>query len=245
MWAHSAPCCLHVGPEQSSGLLRLPLRDSHPHGEGIRVYTTVTGQEPTLCGRWAGERPPSFSSPHRTGQGPRGCLRSHLPSPRMSLSAGGHRSRGTSGSEWGDVPCESQSTESCHLPQPGRGRLPSLTEAWVLSQPRRTACRRKGFLKNKETANWRPLWCAHQLLSCRTGQDLGSFAEQPRSVENAAHKACGSPGLTDTGAELWVGIRRLCPPVSDSKCSECRVLTPSRAGRDTWERGTGASVHSP
>ena len=152
MWAHSAPCCLHVGPEQSSGLLRLPLRDSHPHGEGIRVYTTVTGQEPTLCGRWAGERPPSFSSPHRTGQGPRGCLRSHLPSPRLSLSASGHRSRGTSGSEWGDVPCESQSTESCHLPQPGRGRLPSLTEAWVLRQPRRTACRRKGFLKNKETA---------------------------------------------------------------------------------------------
>ena len=80
--------------------------------------------------RGPGKGPPSFSSPCRTGWGPRGCLRSHHPSPKLSLSAGCHRSRGHQGRSGGMLHV-SQCPEPCRPPQPSQGRpSPGLTEAW-------------------------------------------------------------------------------------------------------------------
>lgn len=137
--------------------------------------------------------------PHRTGRGPRGCPRSHRPSPRLSLSTGQPRRRGTSGLECRDVPCESQYPESCHLPQPGRGRpSPSLTEAWVLSQPR-TACKRKGFLKNKETPTGVPRGVPISFSPAEQGEIWEALLSSP-GVWRALLTKPAAPGADGHGA---------------------------------------------
>lgn len=197
MWAHSAPCCLHAAPRGATGWPAggSPVGRATPTGRASISRPPSPARSPHCVVSGPGKGPPSFSSPCRTGWGPRGCLRSHYPSPRLSLSAGCHRSRGHQGRSGGMFHVSHSVPSPAACPSPARGRTsPGLTEAWVLGQPRRTACRRKGFLKNKEMPDWRPPWHAHQLLSCRTGQDSGGFAERPWSVENAAHKAGSSWG---------------------------------------------------
>ena len=181
--------------------------------------------------------------PHRTGRGPRGCPRSHRPSPRLSLSTGHPRSRGTSGLESGDVPCESQYPESCHPPQPGRGRpSPSLTEARVLSQPRRTACRKKGFLKNRETPTGVPHGVPISFSPAEQGEIWEALLSSP-GVWRALLTKPAAPGADGRGArnpgEAAGGSARQCLAL---ECSEGRVLTPSRAGRNAGFTPTATPV---
>lgn len=129
-----------------------PMGRATPMGRASTSRPPSPARSPHCVVSGPGKGPPSFSSPCRTGRGPRGCLRSHHPSPRLSLSTGCHRSRGTSGSEWGMFHV-SQCPESCRLPQPSQGETFARLDRSMDPRPaQKDGLQEKGILKKQRNA---------------------------------------------------------------------------------------------
>lgn len=161
MSAHSALAVSMRDWRQSSGLL----------GAHIETATPMGGHPRLDCRHWPGAHT-VWSIGQDWTRDPRGCPRSHRPSPRLSLHQPAQE-EGTSGLGAGMFRVSHSILSPATCPSQVGG---DLRPAWPDLGPKsaQSGTQEKGVLGKQRNTLECP-WSAHQLLSCRTGARFGKL----------------------------------------------------------------------